>query len=86
MTGTVELWAIIIALGAGSFSLRFAFLWFVGDRKSPECVLLHLRDTAVSILNEGKVVTILRQYADHLQRREIKPLKKLLYMIISSLW
>ena len=50
MTGTVDLWMIIIALGVGSFTLRFAFLGLVGDRALPEWVLRHLRCTAVAIL------------------------------------
>ena len=50
MTGTVELWIVIIALGIGSFGLRFAFLGLVGDRKLPDWLLRHLRYTAVAIL------------------------------------
>lgn len=50
MTGTPELWIIIIALGIGSFGLRFAFLGFVGDRDLPPWLLRHLRYTAVAIL------------------------------------
>ncbi|MCK0151646.1 AzlD domain-containing protein [Marivita sp. S6314] len=50
MTGTPELWIIIIALGIGSFGLRFAFLGLVGDRDLPPWLLRHLRYTAVAIL------------------------------------
>lgn len=50
MTGTAELWIVIIALGVGSFGLRFAFLGLVGDRDLPEWLLRHLRYTAVAIL------------------------------------
>ena len=50
MTDTTELWTIIIALGLGSFGLRFAFLGLVGDRAMPEWVLRHLRYTAVAVI------------------------------------
>lgn len=42
MTDTTELWLIIIALGLGSFGLRFAFLGLVGDRAMPELSLIHI--------------------------------------------
>lgn len=44
------LWFVIIALGIGSFALRFAFTGFVGDREMPAWLLRHLRYTAVAIL------------------------------------
>lgn len=47
---TAELWFIIIALGVGSFAIRFVFLGVVGDRAMPAWVLRHLRYTAVAIL------------------------------------
>lgn len=50
MTGTAELWIVIVALGIGSFGLRFAFLGLVGDRALPDWLLRHLRYTAVAIL------------------------------------
>jgi len=50
MSGTPELWLVIIALGIGSFGLRFAFLGLVGDRTLPDWLLRHLRYTAVAIL------------------------------------
>ena len=50
MSGTTELWVIIIAIGLGSFGLRFAFLGLVGDRAMPEWLLRHLRYTAVAVI------------------------------------
>jgi branched-subunit amino acid transport protein len=50
MNDTVELWTIIIALGLGSFGMRFAFLGLVGDRAMPEWLLRHLRYTAVAVI------------------------------------
>ncbi|MFP4273399.1 MAG: AzlD domain-containing protein [Paracoccaceae bacterium] len=47
---TVELWFVIVALGAGSFGLRFVFLGLVGDRALPPWLLRHLRYTAVAVL------------------------------------
>ncbi len=45
-----SLWTVIIALGIGSFALRFVFTGLVGDREMPAWLLRHLRYTAVAIL------------------------------------
>jgi branched-subunit amino acid transport protein len=50
MIETVTLWTVIIALGIGSFGLRFVFLGLIGDRPLPEWLLRHLRYTAVSVI------------------------------------
>ncbi|PSL20958.1 AzlD domain-containing protein [Shimia abyssi] len=50
MSDTTTLWIVIVALGIGSFALRFVFLGLVGDRAMPPWVLRHLRYTAVAIL------------------------------------
>lgn len=50
MSGTLQLWIIIIGLGVGSFAIRFVFLGLVGDRPLPDWLLRHLRYTAVAIL------------------------------------
>lgn len=50
MSGTVDLWIIIIGLGVGSFGLRFMFTGLVGSRAMPDWLLRHLRYTAVAIL------------------------------------
>ena len=52
MTGWTDgtIWAIIVALGVGTFVIRFSFLGLLGDRDLPEWVLRHLRYTAVAIL------------------------------------
>jgi branched-subunit amino acid transport protein len=47
-TGTV--WGIILALGVGTFLIRFSFLGLVGRRPLPDWVLRHLRYTAVAVL------------------------------------
>jgi branched-subunit amino acid transport protein len=50
MISPSDLWFVIIALGLGSFALRFTFLGLVGDRPLPDWVMRHLRYTAVSVL------------------------------------
>ena len=50
MSGTLDLWIVIIALGIGSFCFRFAFLGLVGDRALPDWLLRHLRYTAVAVI------------------------------------
>ena len=43
-------WPIIIALGIGSFAMRFLFLGPLGGVKVPEWIARHLKYTAVAIL------------------------------------
>ena len=50
MIDNSTIWIVIIALGLGSFALRFSFTGLVGNRQMPEWVLRHLRYTAVAIL------------------------------------
>lgn len=46
----VQLWTIILALGLGTFLIRFSFLGILGNRELPPWLLRHLRYTAVGIL------------------------------------
>ncbi len=50
MSESTTIWVIIVAMGLGSFGLRFLFLGVIGDRQLPEWVLRHLRYTAVAVL------------------------------------
>ncbi|MBE1291440.1 MAG: AzlD domain-containing protein [Rhodobacteraceae bacterium] len=50
MSESTTIWVIIVAMGLGSFGLRFLFLGVIGDRQMPEWVLRHLRYTAVAVL------------------------------------
>ncbi len=50
MSESTTIWVIIVAMGLGSFGLRFLFLGVIGDREMPEWVLRHLRYTAVAVL------------------------------------
>jgi branched-subunit amino acid transport protein len=45
-----EIWAIIVAMGAGTFLIRFSFLGLIGARKLPDWVLRHLRYTPVAVM------------------------------------
>ena len=48
--GSAQIWAIILALGVGTFVLRYSFLGLVGKRPLPEWALRYLRYTAVAVL------------------------------------
>ena len=45
-----EIWAIIVAMGIGTFLIRFSFLGLIGDRPMPPVVLKMLRYTPVAVL------------------------------------
>ena len=45
-----QIWLIIIALGIGTYLIRFSFLGLIGDRDLPPWILRHLRYTSVAIL------------------------------------
>jgi branched-subunit amino acid transport protein len=45
-----EVWGVILALGLGTFLIRFSFLGAIGRRSLPEWVLRHLRYTGVAVL------------------------------------
>ena len=45
-----EIWGIIVALGLGTFAIRFSFLGLIGNRQLPSWLLRHLRYTTVAIL------------------------------------
>jgi len=43
-------WAIIAALGVGTFLIRFSFIGLMGDRPLPDRLLRYLRYTPVAVL------------------------------------
>ena len=45
-----QLWTIILALGIGTYLIRFSFLGILGNRELSPWLLRHLRYTAVGIL------------------------------------
>ncbi|APX89566.1 hypothetical protein BV394_07435 [Brevirhabdus pacifica] len=44
------IWLIIVALGSGTFLIRFSFLGLIGNRRLPDWALRHLRYTAVAVM------------------------------------
>lgn len=48
--GYWETWALIVALGVGTYLIRFSFLGLIGGRKLPEWVLRYLRYTPVAVM------------------------------------
>ena len=47
---TLEIWAIILGLGIGTFLIRFSFLGLLGGRDRPPVALRLLRYTAVAVI------------------------------------
>lgn len=44
-----QIWFLIVAMGIGTFLIRFSFLGLVGNRKLPPWLLRHLRYTPVAV-------------------------------------
>ncbi len=61
---TVQVWVIIIALGVGTYAIRFAFLGLFGDRKLPDWAMAHLRYTPVAIMPGLVAPLVLQSGAD----------------------
>ena len=49
MIDNTTFWALTIALGLGTFAIRFSFLGLLGGRELPEWALLHLRYVGVAV-------------------------------------
>jgi branched-subunit amino acid transport protein len=47
---TLEIWAIILGMGIGTFLIRFSFLGLLGGRDLPPVALRLLRYTAVAVI------------------------------------
>lgn len=45
-----NIWLVIVALGLGTYLIRFSFLGLIGRRNLPEWVLRHLRYTPVAVM------------------------------------
>jgi branched-subunit amino acid transport protein len=50
MIDKFQLWAVIIALGLGTYLIRFSFIGIVGGRPLPDWLLRHLRYVAVAVM------------------------------------
>lgn len=48
--GTTAIWTTIIALGIGTWLIRFSFLGLIGNRQLPEWALRHLRYVPVAVM------------------------------------
>ncbi len=46
----LQIWVIILAMGVGTFIIRFSFLGLIGSRALPPFVLRLLRYTAVAVI------------------------------------
>lgn len=46
---SLTLWGLIVALGIGTFLIRYSFIGLLGGRELPEWVLRHLRYTSVAV-------------------------------------
>ncbi|SEL18087.1 AzlD domain-containing protein [Pacificibacter marinus] len=47
---TTQIWIIIIAMGLGTYIIRFSFLGLIGNRPLPSWLLRMLRFTPVAVL------------------------------------
>lgn len=47
---TAQIWTIIVAIGVGTYLIRFSFLGLIGARRMPPLVLRLLRYTPVSVI------------------------------------
>lgn len=47
---TAQIWTVMIALGLGTFLLRFSFLGMIGSRQMPGWALRLLRYTPVAVM------------------------------------
>lgn len=47
---TTQVWVIIIAMGIGTYLIRFSFLGLIGNRELPSWLLKMLRFTPVAVL------------------------------------
>ena len=47
---TLEIWLVIVLVGAGTFFMRYSFLGAIGNRPMPEWLLRLLRYTPVAVL------------------------------------
>lgn len=48
--GATQVWIIIIAMGIGTYLIRFSFLGLIGNRKLPSWLVKMLRFTPVAVL------------------------------------
>ncbi len=44
------IWIVIVALGIGTFLIRYSFIGIIGDKELPDWMLRHLRYVPVAVL------------------------------------
>jgi branched-subunit amino acid transport protein len=49
MITTQDFWIVTLGLGLGTFLIRFSFLGFMGGRKLPDWMLLHLKYVGAAV-------------------------------------
>lgn len=49
MIGAAEFWSLTLALGLGTFLIRFSFLGLLGGKQLPSWLLLHLKYVGVAV-------------------------------------
>ncbi len=49
MISDAMFWGVTVLLGIGTFLIRFSFMGFLGNRRMPEWLMLHLRYVAVGV-------------------------------------
>ena len=47
---TAQIWIVILAMGVGTYAIRFSFLGLIGGRKLPAWVLRHLRYAPMAVI------------------------------------
>jgi branched-subunit amino acid transport protein len=50
VSGSAEIWTVIVALGLGTFLIRFSFIGMVGDRALPGWAMRLLRYVPVAVM------------------------------------
>jgi branched-subunit amino acid transport protein len=50
ITGDYSIWLVIVALGVGSYLIRFSFIGLIGNRELPAWALRLLRYTPVAVI------------------------------------
>ena len=59
MIGAGEFWSLTLALGLGTFLIRFSFLGLLGGRQLPDWLLLHLKYVGVAVFPALMVPAVL---------------------------
>ncbi len=50
MSGSLEIWTVILVLGIGTYLIRYSFIGMLGDRRLPEWAMRMLRFVPVAVM------------------------------------